>query len=85
MNEEYTMRVTAQDLRNVDVVLERKDGDENYLDAIEHYVMYANLLGQHYVFIDKNILYSEIIDKLRDAGYNVVIGQGDVARIKISW
>ena len=85
MNEEYVMRVTAQDLRNVDVVLDRKDGDENYLDAIAHYVMYANLLGQHYVFIDRNILYSEIIDKLRDAGYNIVIGQGDVARIKISW
>ena len=85
MNEEYIMRITAQDLRNVDVVLDRKDGDEHYLDAIAHYVMYANLLGQHYVFIDKNILYSEIIDKLRDAGYNIVIGYGDVARIKISW
>ncbi len=85
MDEEYIMRVTAQDLRNVDVVLDKKDGDENYLDAIAHYVMYANLLGQHYVFVDRNVLYSEIIDKLREAGYNVVIGYGDDACVKISW
>lgn len=76
MMEEYKMRVTAQDLRNVDVVLDRKDGDENYLDAIEHYVMYANLLGQHYVFIDKNILYSAINDSIIENGVKITTPAG---------
>lgn len=45
----------------------------------------AQWAHMNYVFIDKNLLRQEDIDKLKENGYNVVVGQGEVARIKISW
>lgn len=45
----------------------------------------ANYAHQNYIFIDKGTFSQETIEKVCKAGYNIVIGYGDVARIKISW
>ena len=42
-------------------------------------------LGCNYLFLDKNTISQDIIDDLKSKGYTVVIGQGEVAKIKISW
>jgi uncharacterized membrane protein YwaF len=45
----------------------------------------ARDLGLNYVFVNKDTLTSDLVDELKQAGYSVVIGQGEEARIKISW
>lgn len=45
----------------------------------------ARDLGLNYVFVNKDTLTSDLIDELKQAGYSVVVGQGEEARIKISW
>ena len=45
----------------------------------------ARELGLNYVFVNKDTLSNDLIDELKQAGYSVVIGQGEEARIKISW
>lgn len=42
-------------------------------------------LGCNYLFLDKNTIPQDIINDLRSKDYTVIIGQGEVARIKISW
>lgn len=38
-----------------------------------------------YTFMDKNMLSNDMINLLKENGYSVIIGYGDVARVKISW
>lgn len=45
----------------------------------------ARDLGLNYVFVNKDTLTSDLVDELKQAGYSVVVGQGEEARIKISW
>ena len=46
----------------------------------------AQDFGLNYVFIDKGMIDEELLNKLKKSGYySVVVGQGEVARIKISW
>ena len=53
--------------------------------AITELIQDAHYAHQNYIFIDKGSFSQETIEKVREAGYNIVIGYGDVARIKISW
>lgn len=53
--------------------------------AITELIQDAHWAHQNYIFIDKGTFSQETIEKVHKAGYNVVIGYGDVARIKISW
>lgn len=53
--------------------------------AISTMIQDAQWAHMNYMFIDKNLLRQEDIDKLKENGYNVVVGQGEAARIKISW
>lgn len=41
--------------------------------------------GLNYIFIDKWMIDDDIIDDLKCGGYSVIVGQGEKARIKISW
>ena len=52
---------------------------------IEYLIIQAHKNHMNYVFVDKNIVPSSTIEDLKKNGYSVVIGQGEVARIKISW
>jgi hypothetical protein len=53
--------------------------------SLEQLIMSAQVNHINYVFIDKNLVSSDLIDNLRDLGYTLVIGQGEISRIKISW
>lgn len=54
-------------------------------EPFENFIKYAQEIGLNYVFIDKTDRNTKIAENLRQLGYNVVVGYGDVARIKISW
>ena len=45
----------------------------------------AHIFGLNYVFIDKCMIDDDTINNLKLGGYSVIVGQGDTARIKISW
>lgn len=45
----------------------------------------AYKFGLNYIFIDKWMINDGIIDGLKRGGYSVIVGQGEKARIKISW
>ena len=45
----------------------------------------AYKFGLNYVFIDKWMIDDDIIDGLKIGSYSVIVGQGEKARIKISW
>ena len=45
----------------------------------------AYKFGLNYVFIDKWMIDNDTIDGLKSGGYSVIVGQGEKARIKISW
>lgn len=45
----------------------------------------ARDLGLNYVFINKDTIDASLVEELKEAGYSVVAGQGEEARIKISW
>lgn len=45
----------------------------------------ARDLGLNYIFVNKDTLDANLLDEVKQAGYSVVIGQGEEARIKISW
>lgn len=80
----YSMIITADDLRNISATLV-KNKDATYLSVLSQFVRCANYMGMNYIFIDRDILHPDEIDILRNVGYNILIGQGDKARIKISW
>jgi hypothetical protein len=51
-----------------------------------NFIRAAKECGLNYVFIDKNTFDNKIIEELiKEIGYSIVVGQGEVARIKISW
>ena len=52
---------------------------------IEYLIIQAYKNHMNYVFVDKNIVSPSVIEDLKKNGYSLVIGQGEVARIKISW
>ena len=52
---------------------------------IESLIIQAHKNHLNYVFVDRNLLPQSTIDDLRKNGYGVVIGQGEVSRIKITW
>jgi len=45
----------------------------------------AMIFGVNYIFIEKGMITDETIEKLKNCSYSVVVGQGEAARIKISW
>ena len=53
--------------------------------SLEHLIMAAQINHLNYIFIDKDLVNPELQNELRNLGYGVVVGYGDVARIKISW
>ena len=57
---------------------DRKSSLLNLIDA-------AYKFGLNYIFIDKWMADDDIIDCLKNGGYSVIVGQGEKARIKISW
>lgn len=54
-------------------------------DPFEKFLKYAQEIGQNYVFINKTDENIKLAENLKTLGYSVIIGYGDVARIKISW
>lgn len=59
-------------------LLDRKSSLLNLIDA-------AYKFGLNYVFIDKWMTDDDTIDGLKRGCYSVIVGQGEKARIKISW
>lgn len=59
-------------------LLDRKSSLLNLIDA-------AYKFGLNYIFIDKWMIDDDTIDGLKKGGYSVIVGQGEKARIKISW
>ena len=57
---------------------DRKSSLLNLIDA-------AYKFGLNYIFIDKWMTDDDTIDSLKVGGYSVIVGQGEKARIKISW
>lgn len=57
---------------------DRKSSLLNLIDA-------AYKFGLNYVFIDKWMIDDDTINGLKVGGYSVIVGQGEKARIKISW
>ena len=53
--------------------------------AISNMIWDANWAHLNYIFVDRDLFSKGVIDKLRENGFTIVTGQGDVARIKISW
>lgn len=53
--------------------------------AITELIQAAHYAQQNYIFIDKGSFSQETIEKVKNTGYNVLIGYGNIARIKISW
>lgn len=85
MKEELYIQATAEDVRNADTRLDKSDSNQNFIDAIMQLIVTSSLLGMNYILIDKNVLNPDIVDVFKNAGYNVIIGYGDVARAKITW
>lgn len=57
---------------------DRKSSLLNLIDAVYKF-------GLNYVFIDKWMIDDDTINGLKVGGYSVIVGQGEKARIKISW
>ena len=57
---------------------DRKSSLLNLIDA-------AYKFGLNYVFVDKWMIDDDTINGLKVGGYSVIVGQGEKARIKISW
>ena len=57
---------------------DRKSSLLNLIDA-------AYKFGLNYIFIDKWMTDDDTIDSLKVGGYSIIVGQGEKARIKISW
>ena len=53
--------------------------------SLEQLIMAAQVNHVNYVFIDRDLVSSELQNELRNLGYSVLVGYGDVARIKFSW
>lgn len=53
--------------------------------AITELIQDAHWAHQNYIIIDNGSFSQETIDKVKNAGYKVVIGYGDDTCIKISW
>lgn len=49
------------------------------------FIQAAMMFGINYIFIDKDMITNETIAELKQHGYSVMVGQGEVSRIKISW
>lgn len=60
------------------ILPDRKSSLLNLIDA-------AYKFGLNYVFIDKWMIDDDTINGLKVGGYSVIVGQGEKARIKISW
>lgn len=71
--------ISAQNLREIDKL---KDVTEN---TIERFMESAARAHTNYILIDRRTLPVEMIKTLRESGFNVLVGMGDEARIKISW
>ena len=53
--------------------------------SLEHLITAAQTNHINYVFVDRKLISTELMDLLRIKGYSIVTGQGEVSRIKISW
>ena len=71
--------LTATDVRNI--TCESQVSSR----SLEQLIMAAQINHINYVFIDRNLVSSELQNELRNLGYSLLVGYGDVARIKISW
>lgn len=52
---------------------------------IYSFIKAAMTFGVSYIFVDKGMITDDEIAHLKEHNYSVVVGQGEVARIKISW
>ena len=52
---------------------------------IYSFIKAAMAFGVNYIFVDKGIITDNEIAHLKEQNYSVVVGQGEVARVKISW
>lgn len=73
------------ELEETDIVLAdfTKWADQDL--AIANMIWNAHWAHMNYIFVDKNLFSQETLNKVKEAGYNLVIGYGEAARIKISW
>ena len=55
------------------------------MEELKKLMRAASAFGLNYVFIDKGMVADEVLNQLKKQGFSVVVGQGEVARIKISW
>ena len=53
--------------------------------SLEQLIISAQINHMNYVFIDRKLIEIDTISNLKTLGYNVIVGQGEQARIKISW
>lgn len=53
--------------------------------ALSNLIWNAHWAHLNYIFVDKKLFSQQLIDKVKEAGFNIITGQGDIARIKISW
>ena len=53
--------------------------------SLESFIMSAQMNHINYVLIDKKLVKPELIDYLKSLGYSIIVGQGEEARVKISW
>ena len=76
---------TREELKDTDIVLGdfTKQGDQEL--ALANLIWNAHWSHMNYIFVDRNLFSQGVIDKLRENGFTIVTGQGDIARIKISW
>lgn len=77
INIDNMKKLGIYDVQNAKL-LDRKSSLLNLIDA-------AYKFGLNYVFIDKWMADDDTIDCLKNGGYSVIVGQGEKARIKISW
>lgn len=72
-------------MTHVEVFKNLKSPKYPQLVNLQSFMGTARELGLNYVFVNKDTLPNELIDELKQAGYFVVVGQGEEARVKISW
>lgn len=72
-------------MTHVEVFKNLKSPKYPQLVNLQAFMGNARELGLNYVFVNKNTLTSKLLDEVKQAGYSVIVGQGEEARIKISW
>lgn len=72
-------------MTHVEVFKNLKSPKYPQLVNLQAFMDNARELGLNYIFVNKDTLDSSLLDEVKQAGYSVVVGQGEEARVKISW